>query len=102
MNGSIYLSIFLVTFGNFYLNKLMKNEFIENATILNFINKVYFIDYSDNMELGKTINEWFLFLKNDRVKYLKLHYMAQNGDWRTTGFVGGSGRWLMKQKRIVA
>jgi hypothetical protein len=99
MVGSIYLLIFLVTFGNLYLNKPVKDEFIENAAILNFINTVCFIDSSNNMELGKTINDWFLFLKNDGVKYLKLHYIAQNEDWKTAGFVGGTGRWLIEAKK---
>jgi hypothetical protein len=99
MSGSIDLLIFLVTFGNFYLNECMENEFIETTAILNFINRVCFVDYSKNIELGKTISDWFLFIKNDGVKYLKLHYKAQNGDWKTAGLVGGGVRWFIEAKK---
>jgi hypothetical protein len=47
MNGSIGLLIFPVTCGNFYLREPMKNEFIETAALLNFINRVCFVDYSE-------------------------------------------------------
>jgi hypothetical protein len=77
----------------------MKDDSIETAAILNFINRVRFVDCSDNMELGKTINDWFLFLKNNGVKYLKLHHTARIGDWKTAGFVGGDGRWFIEAKK---
>jgi hypothetical protein len=102
MTGTLAQLISLVTYGNFYLINLVQNEFKDSNTTLQFCNMVHFIDYENKTEItiSKSINDWFLFLKNDNVKYLKLHYQSEKiNDRMLAGFVGGGGRWLIEAKK---
>lgn len=54
----------------------------------------------DYFELAKNPNEWFQYLKKQRVERVKLHFVSSFNeelpDRIGAAFVGGGGRWLME------
>ncbi|MCU0847547.1 MAG: hypothetical protein MUD12_06635 [Spirochaetes bacterium] len=102
MTGTIAQLVFLATHCNCYLRDSLKNELLDSNTTLRFCNMVRFIYYVNNNEaiISKSASEWFSFLKNNNVKYLKLHYESvKKEDRNLAGFVGGGGRWLVEAKK---
>ncbi|GHU28131.1 hypothetical protein FACS1894172_11100 [Spirochaetia bacterium] len=101
MTGTIALLISIVAYGNYYLNNPSKNDFLDTNNVLQFCNRVHFIgmNWVFKISIARSINEWLKYLKNNSVKYLKLHYQSvSENDRMSAGFVGGGGEWLIEAK----
>ena len=98
MKTSIAQIAALTSYGNAYLqNQSVSFEF--NHSTAQNCKEITFIEWPGAKLLAKNPNEWFKFLKKNKVKYLSLNYVISDEglkeDRENVGFVGGGGQWLI-------
>lgn len=105
MNGAVSLLIALVSYGNSYLTSGNSTHILDfNNSTLIYNNTLSFTNGTYTLK-GKVIandpQQWFVWLKKDGCKRLKIYYrhsndQSQSKDFETAGFVSGGGDWVIE------
>jgi len=103
MVGTLAQLIALVAHGNASLNVGYEgSDFYPFNSTFQFCNEVSFVDVKKlfkvkEIEIARTPNHWFTFLKDNNCRRLSLGYSPtrnpRSPDYKLAGFVGGGGTW---------
>ncbi|MFX1338876.1 MAG: hypothetical protein ACFFDK_09725 [Promethearchaeota archaeon] len=98
MKTSIAQIVALTAYGNASLQGQSVSFDFKHSTAEK-CKEITFIEWPRANILANNPNEWFKFLKENKIEYLSLHYViSEEGlkeDRENIGFVGGGGRWLI-------
>jgi hypothetical protein len=110
MTGSLAQLISLASYGNEFLQSgYILPDYFPDSTVFQFCNTIKFCDRKKFFLLEKpqvviiaeNPNKWYEYLKRTGCEKIRLYYQSTKGeqgtdDFKSAGFVGGGGLWLIE------